>query len=526
VLLGTGLGGFGPRTDFPTGSGPVSVAIGDVNHDGRSDLVVADSASNTVSELLGNGAGGFGPRTVHATGARPMAAAVGELSGDGRLDLCVAHHDAGSVSIRRGRVPTTTALVAGPNPALSGSALALTATVSVPAPGQGVPADSVRFFDGPMLLGTAPVIGGVASLAPSAAHLGDRTLTAIHKGDGVLFGSVTAKRKLRVVASAEPVIFQIADVANDQGGSVTLRFAASPYDFVGAGTPITHYDVYRAMPVPGPAPAPARMDAPAPRPRSASALGTDPEGWIAVGTVPATVAPEYEVAAPTLADSNGSGPNRATFMVRAWTSSPALFHDSAPDSGSSRDNLPPAMPESFDGSHWGGAAHLSWASNDEPDLCCYRLHRGPTADFTPDPGNQIAAPSDTSYVDPAPAGSFYKLAAEDVNGNLSAYVVVSPGVQLDVPVIAPATLALERIQPNPSRGPGWLVRFSLPAAAPARLELLDVSGRRVMERAVGALGPGRHTLAFTANRSLAAGIYLIRLSQGTSVRTTRVALLR
>ena len=42
----------------------------------------------------------------------------------------------------------------------------------------------------------------------------------------------------------------------------------------------------------------------------------------------------------------------------------------------------------------------------------------------------------------------------------------------------PAVLALARPQPNPSRG-GTLLRFSLPAAGHARLEVVDVSGRRL-----------------------------------------------
>src|SRR2546422_6504805 len=60
VLLGTGDATFGARSDFGTGFGPVSVAIGDLNRDGRPDLAVGDYTSRTVSVLLGNGDGAFG----------------------------------------------------------------------------------------------------------------------------------------------------------------------------------------------------------------------------------------------------------------------------------------------------------------------------------------------------------------------------------------------------------------------------------------------------------------------------------
>lgn len=64
---------------------------------------------------------------------------------------------------------------------------------------------------------------------------------------------------------------------------------------------------------------------------------------------------------------------------------------------------------------------------------------------------------------------------------------------------------------NPADG-APAVAFTLPVAAPARLELLDVSGRRVWSREVGGLGIGRHEVAVGAG--LAPGIYLVRLTQG------------
>ena len=59
VLLGNGNGTFQTQQTFATGVGPVSVAVADVNGDGKLDLVVANRTSNTVSVLLGNGDGTF-----------------------------------------------------------------------------------------------------------------------------------------------------------------------------------------------------------------------------------------------------------------------------------------------------------------------------------------------------------------------------------------------------------------------------------------------------------------------------------
>ena len=48
------------------------MALGDVNGDGKPDLVVANYNSNTVSVLLGNGNGTFQAQQTFATGADPV----------------------------------------------------------------------------------------------------------------------------------------------------------------------------------------------------------------------------------------------------------------------------------------------------------------------------------------------------------------------------------------------------------------------------------------------------------------------
>jgi hypothetical protein len=85
--------------------------------------------------------------------------------------------------------------------------------------------------------------------------------------------------------------------------------------------------------------------------------------------------------------------------------------------------------------------------------------------------------------------------------------------------------SLEGIRPNPAAGSALTVFFSLPSAEPARLELLDVSGRCMVARDVGALGPGPHTLDLAAGRRIPPGIYLVRLSQRGNARTVRAAVL-
>jgi len=56
VLLGKGNGRFQPAVNFAAGTGPSSIALGDVNRDGRPDVAVANANNNKVSVLLNTGA--------------------------------------------------------------------------------------------------------------------------------------------------------------------------------------------------------------------------------------------------------------------------------------------------------------------------------------------------------------------------------------------------------------------------------------------------------------------------------------
>ena len=103
VLLGDGAGGFTetPSSPAAVGSEPYSVAVGDLDGDGTSDLAVANHGSNDVSVLLGDGAGGFSapPGSPVSVGSEPYSAAVGDLDGDGRPDLAVANFSSAYVSV-------------------------------------------------------------------------------------------------------------------------------------------------------------------------------------------------------------------------------------------------------------------------------------------------------------------------------------------------------------------------------------------------------------------------------------------
>ncbi|HTZ98378.1 MAG TPA: choice-of-anchor tandem repeat GloVer-containing protein [Terriglobales bacterium] len=98
VLLGNGDGTFQTAVNYDSGGQTAySVAIADVNGDGKPDLVAANYGSSSVGVLLGNGDGTFQAAVSYGSGAQSdVYVAVSDLNGDGKPDIAVANECASS----------------------------------------------------------------------------------------------------------------------------------------------------------------------------------------------------------------------------------------------------------------------------------------------------------------------------------------------------------------------------------------------------------------------------------------------
>ena len=95
-------GSFGSNVNFTAGSSPIAVSVGDFNGDGKADLAIVNNGNNTISLLQNTSmmeSISFAPKTDFPTGISPQSIAVGDLNGDGKLDLAVISNGADVVSV-------------------------------------------------------------------------------------------------------------------------------------------------------------------------------------------------------------------------------------------------------------------------------------------------------------------------------------------------------------------------------------------------------------------------------------------
>jgi hypothetical protein len=182
-----------------------------------------DGASSLGSSPVSGGTAVLNTSSLTVGGHSLTAVYSGAASFTGSTSAAHAH----SVT----NASTSTAVTTSPNPSVVGQSVTITATVS-PSSATG----SIEFFDGASSLGSAPLSGGVATLATGALALGNHSITAVYSGDLTYTTSTSPAHAHTVNAASTATAVTSSPNPSVVGQSVTITASVSVSP-PGAGSP-------------------------------------------------------------------------------------------------------------------------------------------------------------------------------------------------------------------------------------------------------------------------------------------------
>jgi hypothetical protein len=523
ILLGGGDGTFAAAADYalPSGSYPAAVASADFDADGILDLAVADYGTNAVSILRGNGSGGVGDGTFTAgpqlaVSGMPWGVLAGDFDEDGVVDLATAGA-AGYVSV----------LIGNGTEGAGDGTFAAAADYPLGSAGAALTAGD---FDEDGIADLAVATGaGVAILRGSG---GDG------RGDGT-FGAATTyacETYPQAVVTGDFDADGITDLAaaNTGGNTVSILLGNGT---AGAGDGTFAAAVsYAAGPSPygvtvGDWNGDGAADLAVPNGSSANTVsilcgrrpGGVPDGTFAAPQAFAAGAWARGVAAGDF-DGDGVADLAVANKVSPGTVSVLLAGCANPLSATL------AVTSPAGGELWltGTRQTLSWSRGPGVLAVDVALSRDGGANWQP----LARSVTDTCWVWDVEGALTRQARIRVADPAVPAHAATSdslftvfPASLLDAGAAAPAGFALRSVGPNPARGAAR-VSFTLADGRPARLELVDLTGRRVRSIELRGAGPGAHHADLDGLGELRPGLYFVRLSQAGQRDTRKLAVMR
>jgi TolB protein len=514
ILRGTGGGSFLAPLTYPAGATPSALVSADFDDDGISDLAVANNAtSGTFSLLRGLAGGAFAAPVSYPVGSRPSALAAADFDEDGITDLAVACRSSNAVYVARG--------------------LGADGTGN----GSFAPAVSYPTAALPVALATADFDhDGITDLAVVGNSSGEVSLLrgngSSGHGDGTFAPAVTCFAGTGATALAtgdfdEDGATDLAVALNTTSGGVALLRGLGDGSFATA----VHY------------------------PAGAAPVAIAVTDFTGDGVADLLLANRSGNVVSCLPGSSSGGHGDGTFgapiafATAAYPSGLALgdFNlDGLPDlavSHSTGTNTLVLLPEVCAAGVPHGLSLLSPAGGESwpvgtEQLVRWTKERGVGAvdlEVSRDGGTRWESlardltGSQFTWTVTGPLTTAARLRVHDPavpsrSAQSAGSFTIATNVAVPPAATVPGELRLEGACPSPARGP-WSVAFSLPDDAPATLELLDLAGRRLASRPVGALGPGRHVVELLGPQAHASGVCFLRLRHGTHQLVTRAVLL-
>jgi hypothetical protein len=234
VALGNGDGTFQTPnfflSSFQSGPDPMGVQLIDLNRDGHLDVIASNYTNGTVAVMYGKGDGTLYDPVEYVSSLEPFGLALADVNGDGAVDV-VASGDGKGFSGVNVLLNTSADSVQVPasstNPSEAGVPITLSTTVAG-SKVRGVtnlPTGSVTFLDGATALGSAPLNSSGQASLSVGLIVGTHSITAQYGGDANYL-AITSKALSQVVTQS-PDATKLVSSANPASPGQTVTFTAT-----------------------------------------------------------------------------------------------------------------------------------------------------------------------------------------------------------------------------------------------------------------------------------------------------------